>query len=185
MALFVNSKIHTVSADAMADIVYVKGGVVRIMPQSEVTLDDTRFDDDKTTAKLDLAAGKIFNVVSRLAEGSTYEVKTRTATAGVKGTVFSAETSNQQDVFMVKEGKVQVDANNQQVLVADLKKSVVPPNQPPGQPVALTPEEIAMFDILDDLLESIKSDIKEEVMESIKEDIIQNSIERDMDMDMH
>ena len=184
MALFVNSKIQTVSADAMADIVYVKGGIVRIMPNSEVTLDDTDLEGDVTKAKLDLSEGKIFNVVSRLVEGSTYEVKTRTATAGVKGTVFSAETNGAQDTFMVKEGKVQVGAGNQQVLVADLKKSVVPANQTPGQPVDLTPEEIAMFDILDDLLESIKTDIREEVQESIKEDIIQNAIEKDMEMDM-
>ncbi len=185
MALFVQSKIKTMGADAMADIVYIKGDVVRVMPQTEVTLGTTVQDEDKSTTKLSLAAGKIFNVVNKLTEGSTYEVQTRTATAGVKGTVFSGETDGQKDTFMVKEGKVEVDAARQKVLVADLKKSTVQGGQGPGEPQDLSPEEIAMFDVLDDLFESIKTDIREEVQESIKEDIIQNAIENDMEMDMH
>ncbi|QPJ60897.1 MAG: FecR domain-containing protein [Candidatus Nitronauta litoralis] len=184
MALFVNSTIKTLGANSRADIIYIRGDVVRVMPNTDVTLGDTRLEEDKSTTKLKLAAGKIFNVVNKLTEGSTYEVQTRTATAGVKGTVWSAETASQ-DTFMVKEGKVEVDAAQQKVLVADLKKSTVQGGQPPGDPQDLSPEEIAMFDILDDLLESIKTDIKEEIQESIKEDIIQNAIENEMDMDMH
>lgn len=184
MALFVNSTIKTIGANSRADIVYMRGDIVRVMPNTDVTLGDTRLEEDKSTTKLKLAAGKIFNVVNKLTEGSTYEVQTRTATAGVKGTVWSAETGSQ-DTFMVKEGKVEVDASQQKVLVADLKKSTVRGGQAPGDPQDLSPEEIAMFDILDDLLESIKTDIKEEVQESIKEDIIQNAIENEMDMDMH
>lgn len=184
MALFVNSRITAVGGDSRADIVYTRGDVVRVLPGTDITLGDTSLEENKSVTKIKLAAGKIFNVVNKLTEGSTYEVQTRTATAGVKGTVWSAETGSQ-DTFMVKEGKVEVDAAQQKVLVADLKKSTVQDGQAPGAPQDLTPEEIAMFDILDDLLESIKTDIKEEVMESIKEDIIQNAIENEMDMDMH
>ena len=178
MALFVNSTVKTLGADARADLVYLKGGVVRIMGNSEVTLDDTEFTEKKTNARLKLAAGKIFNVVTKLTEGSSYEVVTLTGTAGVKGTIFSAETNPSQSVFMVKEGRVEVTGAQRQVLVPDLKKTVVAANQAPTEPVDLTPEEIAMFDILDDLLETIKSDIKEDIQESIKEDIIQDAIEQ-------
>ncbi len=185
MALFVQSRIQAIGANSRADIIYIRGDVVRVMPDSDVTLGDTLLEEKKSVTKIKLAAGKIFNVVNKLTEGSVYEVQTRTATAGVKGTTWSAETSARSDTFMVKEGTVEVDAAQKKVLVADLKKSTVQGGQAPGAPQDLSPEEIAMFDILDDLRESIKTDIKEEVMESIKEDIIQDAIESDMGMDMH
>lgn len=184
MALFVNSRVKTMDSNSMADIVYLKGGTVRVMPDTEVTLDSTEFAEDRVNAKLQLAAGKIFNVVDKLAQGSSYEVSALTATAGVKGTIFSAEANRSQAVFMVKEGKVEVNGQRSPVLVSELKKSVVNANEAPQSPVDLTPEEIAMFDILNDLFEEIKSDIKEDVQESLKEDIINDAIERDMEMDM-
>ena len=54
-----------------------------------------------------------------------------------------------------------------------LTKTVVAAGKAPTAPVPLTPEEIAMFDILDDLFEQEKADIMEDTMEAIKEDIIE------------
>ncbi|MFQ5483694.1 MAG: FecR domain-containing protein, partial [Nitrospinaceae bacterium] len=130
MALFAQGRILTIGSQSMADIVYIQGGAVRIMPNSEVVLLSTDFSTGNINAQLTLAAGKIFNVVTKLTEGSTYEVRTLTATAGVKGTIFSAETTGKRSVFMVKEGMVEVVGNQQPVLVADLKKTSVDAGQP-------------------------------------------------------
>lgn len=176
MALFEKSIIKTTNDDSFADVVYNKGGKVRVMPQSELVLASADFSKGKMRAKIDLIAGKIFNVVDKLAEGDSYEVKTQTSTSGVKGTIFSAETTAQESVFMVKEGSVEainLAGVQKAVLVNSMTKTVVAAGKAPTDPVPLTPEEIAMFDILDDLFEQEKADIMEDTMEAIKEDIIE------------
>ena len=176
MALFEKSLIKTTNDDSFADVIYNKGGKVRIMPHSELTLASADFSKGKMEAKIDLIAGKIFNVVDKLAEGDSYEVKTQTSTSGVKGTIFSAETTARESVFMVKEGRVEainLAGSQQAVLVNSLQKTTVAAGNAPTPPVALTPEEIAMFDILDDLFEQEKADIIEDTMEAVKEDIIE------------
>ena len=176
MALFEKSIIKTTNADSFADVVYNKGGKVRVMPQSELVLASADFSKGKMQAKIDLIAGKIFNVVDKLVEGDSYEVTTQTSTSGVKGTIFSAETTAQESVFMVKEGSVEatnLTGVRTTVLVDSLTKTVVAAGKAPTDPVPLTLEEIAMFDILDDLFEQEKADIMEDTMEAIKEDIIE------------
>ena len=176
MALFEKSTIKTTNDDSFADIIYNKGGRVRVMPKSELVLAAADFSKGKMKAKIDLITGKIFNIVDKLTEGGSYEVKTQTSTSGVKGTIFSAETTVQESVFMVKEGSVEtinLAGVQQAVLVNSLMKTIVAAGKAPTPPIPLTPEEIAMFDILDDLFEREKADIMEDTMESIKEDIIE------------
>ena len=77
---------------------------------------------------------------------------------------------------MVKEGSVEtvnLTGARQAVLVNSLTKTVVAAGQAPTTPVPLTPEEIAMFDILDEFYQREKEDIMDETMDQIKEDIIQ------------
>lgn len=176
MALFEKSIIKTTNDDSFADIIYIKGGKVRIMPKSELTLASADFSKGKMKAKIDLITGKIFNVVDKLTEGSSYEVTTQTSTSGVKGTIFSAETTAQESVFMVKEGSVEavnLTGARQAVLVTPLTKTIVAAGKAPTPPIPLTPEEIAMFDILDDFFEREKADIMEDTMEAVKENIIE------------
>lgn len=182
MALFARSRVRTMSG-ARADVVYNSGDRVRMMPNSEMVLTSAAFSQGKSNVRIRLAAGKIFNVVNKLVQGASYEVTARTATAGVKGTVFSAETSAARDVFMVKQGAVEAVSPGvapKTVLVTDLKKTIVRAGQAPNDPVDMTPEEIAMFDVLDDVLTEIKENIQEEIRETIKEDIINDLMERDL-----
>ena len=177
MALFQKTIIKTTNADSFADIVYIKGGRVRVMPRSELALASADFSKGKMEKQIDLITGKIFNVVDKLTENDSYKVKTPNATIGVKGTIFSASTTASSSVFMVKEGAVEavnLAGVQQPVLVDALKKTVVSAGQAPTTPVPLTPEEIAMFDILDDIFEREKADIMEDTMEAVKEDIIED-----------
>ncbi|MGV7220486.1 MAG: FecR family protein [Nitrospinales bacterium] len=182
MALFHKTIVKTTNADSFADIVYNKGGRVRVMPNSELALASADFSKGKMEKQIDLITGKIFNVVDKLTENDSYVVKTATATSGVKGTIFSASTTGSSSVFMVKEGAVEavnLAGAQQPVLVNALKKTVVSAGQAPTTPVPLTPAEIAMFDILDDLFEREKADIMDDTMEAVKEDIIQDMIHID------
>jgi hypothetical protein len=177
MALFSRQTIQTLGPDALADVVYINGDRIRIMPNSELKLAKADLSEGKGNIGIDLGAGKIFNVVNKLTAGSTYTVTTRTAIAGVKGTTFSVESSGNESVFMVKEGTVEAvnpSVSPQGVLVSDLKKTIVQAQQAPTEPIPLTLEEIAMFDILDDLFEDDKQDIRDEIKEQIQEDIIES-----------
>jgi hypothetical protein len=180
MALFQKTIIKTSNSDSFADIVYIKGGRVRVMPNSELALASADFSKGKMEKQVDLITGKIFNVVDKLTENDSYKVKTPTSTSGVKGTIFSASTTGSSSVFMVKEGAVEavnIAGVQQPVLVNALKKTVVSAGQAPSTPVPLTPAEIAMFDILDDLFEREKADIMDDTLEAVKEDIIQDMID--------
>jgi hypothetical protein len=178
-ALFAQQVVRTVGADSMVDVVFEKGGAIRVMPNSELRLSQVDISGDKFNIGVDLKAGKIFNVVNKLSSGSTYVVRTETGTSGVKGTIYSAETAAGRTVFMVRDGKVEAAnpaAPEKTVLVAELKKTVVEGAQPPSAPVPLTPEEIAMFDVLTDIMSQLHYDIREQ----IRQDIQENRIAPDM-----
>lgn len=80
MALFANSLIRTINDDSSAIVVYNKGAKVIVMPNSELILTSADFSKGKIRTKIDLITGKIFNIVDKLTEGSSYEVSTPTST---------------------------------------------------------------------------------------------------------
>ncbi|MFQ5443611.1 MAG: FecR domain-containing protein [Nitrospinales bacterium] len=182
MALSSNDRVITAGAGAMADIRFKDGSVIRVMPNSELTLEQADFINKNIQIAVSLTSGKIFNVVNPLQGDSHYIVRTSNGVAEVKGTVFSAETAEQRSVFMVKEGKVEAthpEVSAQAVLVDDLNKTIVAPQAAPSAPIPLTPEEIAMFDILDDISADIKEDLREEIQEEIQEELLNNALERE------
>lgn len=195
MGLSEGDKIVTTGRRSTSDITFPNEDVVRIMPNSQLVIKESDFKKKTTRIGLKLLAGKIFNIVQKFTGDSKYEVETRYAVAGVRGTIWSAEITGDvdegEDKFMVKEGVVvaqnkavaapkaveperKVVAPVEEVRVTELMKTEVRPNKVPSKPVPLTPEEIAMFDILEDLIpEEIKEDIREEIREAIAEDILE------------
>ncbi|MEE9190290.1 MAG: FecR family protein [Candidatus Neomarinimicrobiota bacterium] len=178
MPLLIRDKVKTTGKDSSADISFPNGDVVRIMPDSSLEIKESDFKKKTSSVLLKLYAGKIFNVIRKFRKGSKYQIETNNAVAGVRGTIWSAETSEKgEDVFMVKEGKVAATnpevAPEKEIIVSDLKKTVVKADKPPTVPIPLTPEEIAMFDILEDILQDMKEDIKDEIKEGIAEDILE------------
>jgi len=192
MPLEVGDQIVTHGEMSGADITFPNQDVVRIMPDSTLKIKESDFKKEGFRISLKLLSGKIFNVVRKFRRGSLYEVETRYATAGVRGTVWSAEvngsTEKGDDVFMVKEGTVAAASRTalkeetraskaapaKEIMVSALKKTVVKAGKAPTEPVPLTPEEIAMFDILDDLIQQqVKDDIRNEIRDEITEDILE------------
>ena len=181
MLLLVRDKVKTTGKDSSADITFPNGDVVRIMPDSNLEIKESDFKKKTSSVLLKLYAGKVFNVIRKFRKGSKYKIETNNAVAGVRGTIWSAETSEGgEDVFMVKDGIVAATnpevAPEKEIIVSDLMKTVVKADKPPTVPVPLTPEEIAMFDILEDILQSIREDIKDEIKEGIAEDIMDQKL---------
>ncbi|PIR00169.1 MAG: hypothetical protein COV66_08740 [Nitrospinae bacterium CG11_big_fil_rev_8_21_14_0_20_45_15] len=167
--------VKTEGDDAFADIVFADGSRVRVMPNSAVYLSKVEINEGGSEIDMKLAAGKIFNVVNKLSKNSRYTVNTQTAIAGVKGTVFSVEAvSDDKAVFMVKEGRVEASNSNQPdktVEVSDLHKTTVNKDNPPEEPVEMTAEEIAMFNLLDDIFKTIGSDIQEKIQDDVMQQL--------------
>lgn len=183
MPLLPGDRVVTIGKDSSADITFPNGDLVRIMPDSNLEIKEADFKKRTSHVRLKLFAGKIFNVVRKYTGGSKYEVETRIAVAGVRGTIWSAETSEDgEDVFMVKEGKVAATnpeaAPDKEIHVSDLKKTIVKADKPPAEPIPLTPEEIAMFDILEDILVQIIEEIMEDVRDDIREGFAEDMLER-------
>lgn len=183
MPLLPGYRVVTIGKDSSADITFPNGDLVRIMPDSNLEIKEADFKKKTPRVRLKLFAGKIFNVVRKYTRRSKYEVETRTAVAWARGTIWSAETSEQgEDVFMVKEGKVAATnpkiAPDKEILVSDLKKTIVKADKAPTDPVPLTPEEIAMFDILEDILVQIMEEIMEDMRDDIREGFAEDMLER-------
>jgi hypothetical protein len=176
MALFATHIIKT-GPDSTADIVFETNSIVRVTPNTELALSTVNVGKDKSNININLTAGKVFNVVNKLTLGSTYVVQTTTATSGVKGTIYSAETNGTETVFMVKEGQVEAaspSSPDKPVVVADLTKTVVVAGKLPSAPVPLTPEEIALFSVIEDIGAQIKKDLERQIREQVQQNIFIN-----------
>jgi hypothetical protein len=167
--------VKTEGDDASADIIFADGSRVRVMPNSELYLSKVEINEGGAEIDMKLAAGKIFNVVNKLSKNSRYTVNTQTAIAGVKGTVFSVEAvSDDKAVFMVKEGSVEASNSHQPdktVQVSDLHKTTINKDNPPEEPVEMTAEEIAMFNLLDDIFKTIGTDIQEKIQDDVMQQL--------------
>ncbi|QPJ64301.1 MAG: hypothetical protein G3M78_02370 [Candidatus Nitrohelix vancouverensis] len=175
-ALSTNQIVKTEGDDASADIVFGNGDRVRVTPNSEMSLSQLEIGDSSSKIGIQLAAGKIFNVVNKLSSDSSYAVNTHTAIAGVKGTVFSAEVDSDQSVFMVLEGKVEASSASMQgnsVDVAEMHKTIVKKNEAPEEPVEMTPEEIAMFNLLEDISDMIRDSIQESIQDDLRQQLME------------
>jgi len=66
--------------------------VVRLVENTTLGIDKLNFDvtgiDTITETQLDLKSGRIVGIVTKLAHGSKYEVKTPNGVAGIRGTEF-------------------------------------------------------------------------------------------------
>lgn len=106
-----NDTIRTMK-DSLAEIEIGDGSVIRVEANSELAFNNL-FDDGETkSTELFLAAGKVFAKPEKLEGDSSFEVKTETVTAGVRGTEFVVSISDDKKIqIAVREGKVAVKNN--------------------------------------------------------------------------
>lgn len=98
-------------SDGSAEITFIDKSVMTVGPRSRLGVDEYLFkpDEGKRSASLKLFRGKAgFNIwkANFPAEGNKFEMKTRTAIAGVRGTEGILYTNGVERVY-VKEGKIE------------------------------------------------------------------------------
>ncbi|QPJ64839.1 MAG: FecR domain-containing protein [Candidatus Nitrohelix vancouverensis] len=173
-ALRVNEGLRT-GADSSADILLFDGSRIRMTPNSKIKL-SAKSKNGKADIQIDLISGKLFNLVQATDKRGHYVIKTKSAMAGFKGRVFSAESNGDQSVFMVKDGKLKLVnpkvSKKDGVLVSNMSKSTVSADARPAKPVPLSPEEIALFDALEEIDMNVGFDLSEETQDVIRENAV-------------
>lgn len=113
--------------------------VIRLEPNSEITLEDLK------AKKLYMSKGRILSVIEALAAGSSFEVRTPTAVAGVAGSGMSVSTDGKDTTVSCFEDKAYargIDLNGTpmpEVIIIDKGyKRIVGRFEMPGELIVLT-----------------------------------------------
>jgi hypothetical protein len=118
--------------------------VVKIAALSLVELTKMQTEGNTSKSLIGLTQGNVFSKVSKFAsKDSSFEVKTPTAVAGVRGTGFDAGyTPGQPSTFAVAEGTIVVEAGGAAVEVTEGMMSQVNEGMAPTEPVSVPPVEL-------------------------------------------
>lgn len=136
------------SPDAYAVLTYFEGSTVSLDPGTTLVITSLAADPDgSTTISMDQLLGKTWHSVSKLVNaGSKYEVRTPTAVATVRGTMFEVDVASQQDeiVSTVKttEGAVATSKAPTVQEPAPAQVVVTPGNQVTVRPSAPLPAPV-------------------------------------------
>lgn len=89
MELAGGDKIRT-GNNGMASILFSNGSIVTLKPNTEFEIQSLSIskDEDSVEYKLQLTRGKLRAILEELGEGSSFEIRTPTAVAAVRGTLF-------------------------------------------------------------------------------------------------
>jgi hypothetical protein len=107
-----------------ADVSFVGNGVLRVGPESRITLSAIPADrgDGGSVA---LAAGKVFLALGRLAPEKRFSVSMPTAVAGVRGTAFICRSAPGRDEVAVAFGAVRLSTGGKDVRIPAGRKAAV------------------------------------------------------------
>jgi hypothetical protein len=137
-ALYTGELVRT-AAGARVELALADGSVVRVVEDSLVRLGALELTAGlKRKVRLELMRGTVETEAASGGEGSVFEVRTRSAVAGVRGTLF--RVSAQEDGtsrLETLEGKVALGAEQGEVEVAGGQGSRAKPGSPPEAPRAL------------------------------------------------
>ena len=141
--------VYTINATGSADIYFSDGSITHIDPDSMLVMENMEVaKNDRngtiTNILLNLKLGKIWSKVARLAQNSTFDIKTTGAIAGVRGTEYGVEVYP--DSKMLKEvtvlsGEVDIKDLDNQILQKIEGATPTQPKQavaPSYQPVSIT-----------------------------------------------
>jgi len=128
---------------AEALLLWPQGHAVKVFPLSMMTISEAASEEDAENTKLEMNKGKMFSKVSKLAsKESTFQVKTPTAIAGVRGTEFMMEMQEDNTCkISLLEGQLDVIGEQvEQVLEQNSAIEIGANMAAPPQPVEISPE---------------------------------------------
>ncbi len=149
----------TAQKEARAKIVMVDGNELNISPDSKLTIEgyDYQPEKDKKKVLINVLFGKVranvkqkYDDQSQDGASNSFQVKTKSAVAGVRGTDFltSYNTSTGRSEVVTFSGKVDVGQSGPNgkiinpVSVVAGQKTFVAPNQAPTQPINVPAQEL-------------------------------------------
>lgn len=148
------------ATDAEAELLYEDGNVTRVGEETTLTIKELSIADDKSRKTvLDLAVGQVKNSVSKLvSKTSSFEVHTKSATAGVTGTppwvvkAIGGRAGGAQrtevDLITGTSGQVYVrgiDPAAPKVFLTPGTRTIVPFGNPPSRPFTISPDRLAQL----------------------------------------
>jgi len=172
-------------ADSIADILFGTAGIIRVQPDTTVTI-SSLMDPQTGDSQLDMPAGKMNVTLAKLTKGS-FRVKTVTAVAAVRGTSFRISADEKVMRLDVMAGSVKVNPVKDNVIVPEVEKTVAT-NQTVKIDEAvvkkaveekkeievkeLKPEEVKQIreevkDIKPEMLEKVNDSARQEIKEKI------------------
>lgn len=124
-----------------AVITFFDGSTLTLEPSTTVTVEEVSANGDAISIRISQAIGRTWATVSRLADpNSRFELKTPTATAGVRGTGFITEVrADGSSSVQTTDGTVEVTAQNRTVSVGAGQATTVAPNAAPTAPFTAPP----------------------------------------------
>lgn len=119
------SDIILTKAGGAVDIGLTDSSVIRVKEKSKLILKELR-DNNGSQIRMNLAAGRLLNVVEKEKKGSNYYVETPSAVAAVRGTSFEVNATENESMVFVAEGSVEVTSLNasKKVFILDASKLV-------------------------------------------------------------
>lgn len=136
--------------DGCLELSWVDGTRLKLDPGTTMTIVKCTFDalDRVDTSAFRLDLGRIWvRVIKLLTRGSTFEVETPAATAGVRGTVFAVEvTPDGATSVSVWDGSVAVSAGGARPEISGGQLAHIAPNGSVQEVQALSPEDRAAWE---------------------------------------
>lgn len=135
LGLYVEDQIKT-AAYASVHLQLSNRAVLRIQPESHIIVNKVERDGDNTIFTMD--QGRIFAYVQGLKKGNSgLQIRTPSAVAAVRGTVFDLSADDKSSGLACHEGQVDVSAQNVTVEVPEGTGTFVKKGEPPMQPFRL------------------------------------------------
>lgn len=103
------------SKDGVAEFKWADGTRWKIMPVTQIKVKKSTYNVVKKAdqSQLELSTGKVFiRIIKALGPSSKFEVRTPTAVAAVRGTIFSVEVKNGKTEVAVLKGKVWLSSDS-------------------------------------------------------------------------
>ncbi len=130
--------------DGIIDIRFTDGTAMRITENSFLSIDDISL----TTVAVGLKKGRLISKFTKLFSNQKFSVESPSTVAGIRGTelIFTAKDDETEIVGMSGITEVYNPLYpEKRVLLGFQTKTRIPADDPPGDPVALTPEEVSLY----------------------------------------
>lgn len=130
------------------------GNTLKIHPLTEFKVNSLKRDSAAGSQNSDVQinGGKVFARAKQLTGGnSSFNIKTPSAIAGVRGTDFAVDVTGGQTSVAVVDGSVQVEAGGVEVILTDALQTIIPMGEAP-----MAPTEVPA-----DVMETLQADVEQ------------------------